>query len=278
MQGMRFTRSLKLALFAAAAAAPITAHAQEAKGWVGVVITTGIGTMNAAGAMVFAEYPTIESIDPGSPAERAGLQAGDVLISINAQDFRKNPVPMGALLVPGQRIVFRYRRGDLARTVALNVVERSAQSNPYVKIAVIEPVPGGPAGSVTATDRRESERRLLNQSVVIRSREPLISVAPLVIGSGAPTIRLVGAELTELNADLRNALKLKGDGIFVINVGLGTPAGIAGLKSGDVIFEAGKEAIQNPGELIRLMKATAENALMIRVMRQQKAQTLTLRW
>ncbi len=275
---MRFTRSLKLAFFAAAATAPITARAQEAKGWVGVVITTGIGTMNSAGAMVFSDYPTIESIDPASPAERAGLQAGDVLISINSQDFRKNPVPIGSLLVPGQRVVFRYRRGELARTVALNVVERSTQSNSYVRVELIQPVPAGNAGTVTATNKREGERRLLNQSVVIRSREPLISVAPLLIGSGTPTLRLVGAELTELNEDLRNALKLKGDGVFVINVAMGTPAGVAGLKSGDVIFEAGKESIQNPGELIRLMRATAENMLMLRVIRQQKPQTLTLRW
>jgi serine protease Do len=275
MQGMRFTRSFKLALVAAVAAAPVAAHAQGAKGWVGVVITTGIGTMNAAGAMVFTEYPTIESIDPGSPAEKAGLQAGDVLVSINSQDFRKNPVPMGSLLVPGQKIIFRYRRGDSARTVALNVVERPSDSKQYVQLSIVEPVQA--AADRAREGRREAE--LLNRSVVIRSRDPVISVTPLVGGgAGTPTLRLVGAELTELNEDLRKALKLKGDGVFVINVALGTPAGVAGLKSGDVIFEAGKEPIQNPGELIRLMRTTVENSLMIRVMRQQKPQTLTLRW
>ena len=53
--------------------------------------------------MVFSDYPVIESIDPGSPAEKAGLQAGDILMSINSQDFRKEPIPMNSLLVPGRR-------------------------------------------------------------------------------------------------------------------------------------------------------------------------------
>ncbi len=276
MKGMRFNRSFALGagLVAVAALAPASAVAQGAKGWVGVVITTGIGTMGESGSMVFTEYPTIESIDPGSPAERAGLQAGDILISINAQDFKRNPIPMTSLLVPGQRIVFRYRRNDAARTASLTVVERPLESKQYVTLQIIGPAPV--QGSASQRSRTET---LLNRNVVVESpRHPIVSIAPLVVGSGAPTLRIVGAELTQLNADLRDVLKVKGAGIFVINVAIGTPAGAAGLKSGDVIVEAGNEAIQNPGELIRLMRLSAENSLMLRIVRKQKAQNLTLRW
>lgn len=276
MKGMRFNRSFALGagLVAVAALAPASAVAQGAKGWVGVVITTGIGTMGESGSMVFTEYPTIESIDPGSPAERAGLQAGDILISINAQDFKRNPIPMTSLLVPGQRIVFRYRRNDAARTASLTVVERPLESKQYVTLQIIGPAPV--QGSASQRSRTET---LLNRNVVVESpRPPIVSIAPLVVGSGAPTLRIVGAELTQLNADLRDVLKVKGAGIFVINVAIGTPAGAAGLKSGDVIVEAGNEAIQNPGELIRLMRLSAENSLMLRIVRKQKAQNLTLRW
>ena len=276
MKGMRFNRSFALGagLVAVAAFAPASAVAQGSKGWVGVVITTGIGTMGESGSMVFTEYPTIESIDPGSPAERAGLQAGDILISINAQDFKRNPIPMTSLLVPGQRIVFRYRRNDAARTASLTVGERPLESKQYVTLQIIGPAPV--QGSASQRSRTET---LLNRNVVVESpRHPIVSIAPLVVGSGAPTLRIVGAELTQLNADLRDALKVKGDGIFVINVAIGTPAGAAGLKSGDVIVEAGNEAIQNPGELIRLMRLSVENSLMLRIVRKQKAQNLTLRW
>ncbi|HEX5577206.1 MAG TPA: PDZ domain-containing protein, partial [Gemmatimonadaceae bacterium] len=99
---MRFTRSIALGMVVLAVLAPSKGRAQgTSSGWIGVVITTGVGQTNSAGALVFNDYPVIESIDPGSPAERAGLRAGDILISLNSQDFRKNPIPLGSLLVPG---------------------------------------------------------------------------------------------------------------------------------------------------------------------------------
>src|SRR5215212_8304324 len=126
MQDMRLIRSIGLA--ALLAAAPLTAHAQKEipKGWLGVLITTGIGQANERGLLVFNDYPVIESIDPGSPAEKAGLLAGDVLISINKQDFKKNPIPLNSLLVPGQKVVFRYRRDNVEKRSSMVVAERPA--------------------------------------------------------------------------------------------------------------------------------------------------------
>ena len=271
---MRFTRSFGFGLVVLLAAIPVKGKAQGPKGWVGVVITTGIGTMGESGAMTFTDYPTIESIDPGSPAEKAGLQAGDILLSINSQDFRKNPIPMTSLLAPGQRIVFRYRRNDLSKTASLTVIERPLEAKAYVQFQLIGPAPA----QVAATQRARTEA-LLNRSVAVGApRGPLVSIAPLVVGAGSPTLRIVGAEMTQLNADLRDVLKVKGEGVFVINVAMGTPAGEAGLKSGDVIVQAANEAIQNPGELIRLMRAASGNSLMLRILRGPKTQNLTLRW
>jgi serine protease Do len=275
MQGMRLTRSFVVGLTTALALAPAVATAQSPKGWVGIVITTGIGTVAESGKMVFNDYPTIESIDPGSPAEKAGLQAGDVLITINSQDFRKDPIPMASLLVPGQKIVFRYRRNDAAKTVAMKVVERPSENRSYVDVRIIGPAPS----QVEALRRTRAEESLLNRNVVVEApRRPIVSIAPLVIGAGAPTLNIVGAELTQLSADLRDALKVKSDGLFVIKVAMGTPAGEAGLKAGDVIFKAGDELIQNPGELIRLMRGSIDNSVVLRILRKQKPQTLTLRW
>ncbi len=280
---MRFTRSFGFGLAALLAAVPAAARAQGQqgqqgrqgpqgpKGWVGVVITTGIGTMNESGAMTFNDYPTIESVDPGSPAEKAGLQAGDMLISINAQDFRKNPIPIGSLLVPGRQIVFKYRRDDVERRSAMQVAVRpeSARAS-YERLVII-----GPAHRERERQRIEAMNRNVRSTVPV---PPGLLMAPIPFGTGTPSIGIAGAELTQLNDGLRDVLKVKGEGVFVINVMIGTPAGESGLRSGDVIVRAANEAIQNPGELIRLMRAATDKSLMLRILRKEKAQTLTLRW
>ncbi|HEX6575773.1 MAG TPA: PDZ domain-containing protein, partial [Gemmatimonadaceae bacterium] len=97
--------------------------------------------------------------------------------------------------------------------------------------------------------------------------------------SGTPSIGILGAELTRLNEDLRDALKVGGEGgVFVVNVALGSPAGEAGLKGGDVIVTAAKQALQNPGQLMRLMQMASDNSLLLQIVRNQKQQNITLRW
>ena len=106
----------------------------------------------------------------------------------------------------------------------------------------------------------------------------MVEISPLAMPTGTPSIGIFGALLTQLNADMRDALSVKGNGVFVINVETGTPAGEAGLKSGDVILRAGGEAIGNPAELIRIMRAATENNVRLQLIRKRRPQVVTLRW
>lgn len=269
MQVMRLTRTFSIGLIAALSAVPLAARAQgpQSKGWVGVVITTGIGQTDRGGSMVFNDYPIIESIEPGSPAERAGLMTGDVIISINSQDLRKNPVPPSAMLEPGQKVIFRYKRNDVLKSVAILVEPRPAGNPQTIALSLIGPAP--------SPERGEGQ----SQRVTIRrSMPPMVEISPLATPSGRPSIGVAGALLTQLNDDLRDALSVKGNGVFVINVEIGTPAGESGLKSGDVILRADREAVSNPGELLRIMRANAENAVRLQIIRKRKPQVVTLRW
>ena len=270
MKAMRLTRSFSAGLIAALSVTPMIARAQgpQSKGWVGIVITTGIGQTDRTGSMIFSDYPIIESVEPGSPAERAGLMTGDVILSINSQDLRRNPVPTSALLEPGQKVLIKYRRNDTAKSIAFLVEPRPAGNPQTIALSVIGPVPG-PA-------RRDAGA---SQTVTIRrSAPPMVEISPLAIPSAAPSIGIAGALLTQLNDDLRAALSVKGSGVFVINVQMGTPAGEAGLKSGDVILKADRESIENPGELLRIMRAAAENSVRLELVRKQKPRVIMLRW
>ncbi len=273
MQGMRITRSFAIGLIVLLAIPPALARAQgsQSRGWVGVVITTGVGQADRTGSMIFSDYPVIESIEPGSPAEKAGLLSGDIVISINSQDMRKNPIPPHNMLEPGQRVVFRYRRNDATRMATVLVAPRPAGNPETVALSIIGPVPT--PGRIETSGDPGTRRVILRQSM-----PPMVEISPLAIPSGTPSIGIVGALLTRLNDDMRDALSVKANGLFVIDVQIGTPAGEAGLKSGDVILKADRELVANPGELIRIMRASANKQLQLEVIRKRKPQTVTLRW
>jgi serine protease Do len=267
---MRFIRWIAASLVVIASLTPVKSRAQgrPSSGWVGVVITTGIGTSNAAGTMVFNDYPVIESIDPGSPAERAGLQSGDIIISLNSQDLKRNPIPMQALLVPGQKILFRFMRNDETRMVTLTVADRPVGTSGHTRVSIIGPAPD----AATARARRDVEISRAGSLL------PAITLAPIIRGPGSPSLLIAGAELTQLNDGLREVLKISGQGVFVVNVALGTPAGAAGLKSGDVIIRVNREALESPGELVRMMNFAPKPRLMLEVLRNRKQHSLTLAW
>ena len=119
--------ALSMIVFAALIPRPVRAQREALRGWVGVAYTTGVGTTDRSGAMIFTDYPVIESIEPNSPAEKAGLVAGDTILAMNSQDLRKTPLPVATMIQPGKRIVFRFRR-NAVREVALTVAARPSRA------------------------------------------------------------------------------------------------------------------------------------------------------
>ena len=70
----------------------------------------------------------IEAVEPGSPAQKAGLQAGDVITTVNNQPVHTgadlvNPIAQTAI---GQSVQVRYVRDKQAKDITLTVADRSA--------------------------------------------------------------------------------------------------------------------------------------------------------
>jgi hypothetical protein len=72
----------------------------------------------------FEEYPTIYSVDPGSPADRAGIRRGDVLTEIDGISLlsREGGQRFGSI-EPGQAVTWTYRRGGSVRTARVMAIE-----------------------------------------------------------------------------------------------------------------------------------------------------------
>ncbi len=77
----------------------------------------------------FSEYPSLFSVDRGSPALEAGLQRGDVLLKIDGHSLlTAEGARRFALVEPGQTVGFTYRRGGSEHSVNVQAVERPYSS------------------------------------------------------------------------------------------------------------------------------------------------------
>ena len=72
--------------------------------------------MNDNGELRITQFahPVIVTVDPQSPAEKAGIMAGDVLVAYNGVDVVNHEFNLTTLLRPDSRITVTVRRdGEL---------------------------------------------------------------------------------------------------------------------------------------------------------------------
>jgi carboxyl-terminal processing protease len=134
----------------------------------------------------------VGSVQPGSPAEKAGVQAGDVLLSVNDNDVTSADVPTVAGLLRGTEsstVRVAVRRGSATRSVVLTratfttddvTVERLSGGIARVAVAaftrgvgrdvaeVLDVELGGSTGGVVL-DLRDNPGGLLDEAVAVAS-------------------------------------------------------------------------------------------------------------
>lgn len=227
--------------------APVSAAMRGVSGWVGIsIIQTGRGDGEDRVRM---DYPVIASVEPGSPAQAAGLAAGDTVLSYNDVDAHQDPLGVQRFLRPGQRIVMRVRRGG-ERQVTVTVASRPSRSRMRMAVRTDEVAPMMQIG-------------------------PIPMLAPLRLMREAP---LAGAQLAELNAGLASVLNVRDQGVLVVDVLPGSPALDSGLEPGDIIVRADSFTVTSPIALIRAMRLASDRTVLLDLLRRGKTQRLTLRW
>ena len=122
----------------APARAPLPPMPDEvsARGWFGMAFTCSECTIeprsgDSAPVWNFAEPPEVYRVEPGGPAEKAGILPGDVLTLIDglALDSAEGGRRFGAV-EPGQKVRWTVRRGSAARSIVVVAGERPGQSQP----------------------------------------------------------------------------------------------------------------------------------------------------
>jgi S1-C subfamily serine protease len=240
------TRALLLGAVALASLGPARSVAQgpapPPHGRIGVLVNTAPSPQNdTIGARV-------EAVTPGSPAAKAGLQAGDVITRFNGSALAG---PLGEGMTestPGLRLVVLARRLAPGDTVA---VEYRRQGETRTTELVAEDLPGF----------RGLERG--------QFPEPR---GFAIMGVPAPGWFCVGdawcdMELVALNPDLGQYFGTR-DGILVVNA----PADSSlPLKSGDVLLAIGGRRPVSPSHAMRILRSYAPGeTVSIDIMRRQK--------
>jgi S1-C subfamily serine protease len=259
----------------------------------------------------YTTYPVIVSVEQGSPAARAGLMAGDTVLSYNGKDVRE-PFALYDLLKPGTRINMRIRREGRARTIPVTVAARPASfgataiagnvyvSSPEIAEQIRREVERAQAQvkkeleanrELTAKQREEIQRAARVQAQAeaqarVRLRAtpaPPAPPAPVVFAATASGV--AGAEMTPLNDHLAELVGLR-RGVFVVKVNPGTPAEQSGLRGGDVITAVGDSAVYDVAQLRRAINAEqrrirtarAAREIPLEIVRKHRKQKLVLKF
>ena len=227
--------------------------------------------------------PVLISVEPGSPAAKAGLRRGDVLVSVGGQDTRQS-LPVATILKPGVRVAVKFKRDGTAKEVTVLVAKRPDGYGPSTCVGVEDLIVRERAAPVT--------RMFRTPFLPVPSRAPQVAIAPIspiapiFAGPGGYVFSMTpafggssvaGAQMQIVDDDWRDLLGVD-NGLVVVNVATGSPANESGLHKGDVIVSADDSPVTTLLSLRRLMNNADGKSIKLQVVRKGKTQAVMLRW
>ena len=218
-------RSLQpeIAALTQAAEARLPARLSATSGYLGVTLSGAqLRTVESAGVLTsHCSYPQVESVEAQSPAERAGVRAGDTIVAYNGVDLVQWAVHYADLLAPGGTVSVRIRRAGQLRELPVLVAMRPRPSlplRPELSSAMV--VLGG--AQFVALDATVAATLAVDAGVLALRVPPGTPAADAGLRGGDMVLRVNDVPVREL-ADLRRALPLAGREVRLAVRGRGTP-------------------------------------------------------
>jgi serine protease Do len=181
------------------------------RGWLGVRIQTVTDEIAESLGLEEAEGALVASITPGGPAEAAKIEPGDVILEFDHKKIdRMRGLP---------RIVAET---PIGKEVEVAIWRRGEEQTVQVTLGELP---------------EEDELAALTEE-----------------GADTPSsaeIESLGVTVASLNEELRTRFELGQDvnGVVIVDVLAGSPAGAESLRPGDVIVEVGQEEVNSPPEV-----------------------------
>jgi serine protease Do len=250
-------------------------------GWIGVSISgpsVQWVTPDGQATIRYCAYPEVVSVEPASPARRAGIVAGDTVLAYNGRDVTKTSVALDTLLVPGARVRMSVRREGRTEDRIVTIGRR-----PDIALVPSTNVPRPPAPPAPASFSITTRAGAVSAAAArganggaVPARLPLPIVTSFTLGRDMGT--LAGAQVVTVSDELRESLKLD-RGLLVLKVAPDSPAYDSGLRAGDVIQTANGQVLTSPAGLARAMQSSEqERTVRLELRREKKKKAVALRW
>ncbi len=243
-------------------------------GWLGMHLSESkITVMSPDGPLTnYCDYPVIEAVDAGSPVEKAGIIAGDTVTAYNGRDVRLHVVNYGELLVPGQVLRMRVRRGARTREYPVTVAARP-QSDRNVSVV----------RSTCSTGSVCEMSSTFSFNVVPPSppppASPPVPLPPTGLLFPSTGIAVIaGAQLSVVDEDFAQSLGVE-PGLLVMRAPVGTPVADAGIRAGEVIRAVNGAPVRDFTVMRRAFSASGSREVKLTVVARGAApRTVTVRW
>jgi serine protease Do len=225
-----------------------TGQAASTNAWLGVVTQEVTDDLRDA-LDLQGDGVLVNSVYPGSPAERGGIRKGDVIISFNNHSVDS----------PGS-LSDAVRDETVGSTATVKLVRRGSTQTVSVKLGTR---PDSDLEDDTPTPGARREVRAWKNGKEVDPEDFNFEMPNLkhLEGLGAmPRMAFMnrgrlGVRIQELNPDLAGYFGgSNGKGALILEVIEGTPADKAGLKAGDVIVRMGTQDIASPEDLVSALR------------------------
>jgi S1-C subfamily serine protease len=193
----------------------------------------------------------VESVREGSPAARAGFQAGDIVVDFDGERVRSAShfTRLVQESVVDRQVAAVVVRGTSKQT--LNVAPEASTASNFILRSLPQP------NAQRATPREfnfELDRGALRFALP---------------ATGAT----LGVSVTPLSDQLASFFGVT-QGVLVNEVTSGSPAAAAGVRAGDVLTAINGETVTSAADITRTLRARRGESVEISVTRDRKSQTL----
>jgi C-terminal processing protease CtpA/Prc len=253
------------------------------RGWLGIVVS---GTArepridNGELIIRYLTYPEIVSVEPSSPAEKAGLAKSDTLMAYDGRDVRDQDISLTKLLQPNKRVFVKIRRDGRTRDIPVTIADVPSRIRLRTETSMITRAPEaeGVPPMIEFPRGTGSRPAAAPRAPMIFVPRPLAPTPGMIYSFGSAGV--AGAELVPLTEGLARTVGIQ-RGVLVTRSPVGSPAHESGLRDGDVIVRVGGEpvfTVAGVREQVQIAVDNGAGSVDVECIRERRTMKFKLKW